>query len=160
MENNLFAKWDNSFDTAGLQEDIQKAAENNGGGDYPEVPHGTYEVSVEKMELKATKTKGEPMVSIWFKIVSSGEFKGSMIFCNQVITKGFQIHIVNELLRAMVAECADAPVIEFKTFAQYGELLMDVHEAIAEQFEFALDYSQTKKGYDTFKITDVFALED
>lgn len=159
MENNLFAKWDSNFDTKGLQEDIQKAAEN-GGGDYKEVPHGTYEVAVEKMELKATKTKGEPMVSIWFKIVSSGEYKGSMIFCNQVITQGFQIHIVNELLRSMIAECDDAPTIEFKTFAQYSELLMDVHEAIAEQFEFSLEYGKTKKGYDTFKITEVFALED
>lgn len=155
---NIFEQWDNNFDTEGLQKDINEAAEN-GGGTYKDVPHGKYEVAVEKMELKATKEKGNPMVSIWFKVVSEGDCEGSMIFMNQVITQGFQIHIVNELLRSMVAECTNAPAIEFKTFAQYSELLLDVHELIAESFEFALDYGVTKKGFDTFKITEVYTLE-
>ena len=44
------------------------------------------------------------MVSIWFKIVSDGDYKGSILFYNQVITQGFQIHNCNELLRKMVEE--------------------------------------------------------
>lgn len=159
MENNLFAKWESIFDSEAFQEELRKSAKRN-DGDYEKVPHGTYEVSVEKMELKATKTKGEPMVSIKFKIVSSGEFKGRPIYYNQVITRPFLIHKVNEFLRAMVAECTDAPIIDFKTLTQYDNLLMDVHEAIAEQFEFSLVYGVDLKGYDTFKITEVFALED
>lgn len=160
MENkNIFAQWDNAVDTEGLKKDIQEA-EQNGGGNFKEVPHGKYEVSVEKMELKATKEKNNPMVSIWFNIVSDGEYKGQKIFMNQVITQGFQIHIVNELLRSMIQDCTDAPVVEFKSYSQYAELLMDIHEMVAESFEYALDYGQTKKGFDTFNITEVFALED
>lgn len=160
MENkNIFAQWDNSVDMEGLQKDIQEAKEN-GGGNFKEVPHGKYEVAIEKMELKATKTKGDPMVSVWMKIVGDGEFKGSMIFMNQVITQGFQIHIVNEFLRSLIQDCDDAPVVEFKSYAQYNNLLMDIHELIADSFEYAVDYGQTKKGFDTFEITDVFALED
>ena len=69
MENkNIFAQWDNAVDMDGLQKDIQEAAEN-GGGNFKEVPHGQYEVSIEKMELKATKEKNNPMVSVWFNIV-------------------------------------------------------------------------------------------
>jgi hypothetical protein len=37
---------------------------------------------------------------------------------------------------------------------------MDIHEVIAESFEYAVDYGVTKKGFDTFEITEVFALED
>lgn len=160
MENkNIFAQWDNSVDMEGLQKDIQEAAEN-GGGNYKEVPHGSYEVAIEKMELKATKEKKDPMVSIWLKIVSDGDFKGSMIFMNQVIKQGFQIHIVNEFLRSLLKECANVPVVEFKSYAQYANLLMDIHELIAESFEYGLKYGQTKKGFDTFEITEVYALED
>ena len=159
MENkNIFAQWDNAVDMDGLKKDIQEAAEN-GGGNFKEVPHGKYEVSVEKMELKATKEKKDPMVSIWMKICD-GEFKGSLIFMNQVITQGFQIHIVNEFLRGLLEECPDAPTVEFKSYAQYAELLMDIHEMIAESFEYGVDYGVTKKGFDTFQITDIFALED
>ena len=158
MENkNIFAQWDNAVDVEGLQKDIQEAKEN--GGNFKEVPHGKYEVSIEKMELKASKTNNNPMVSVWMKICN-GDFKGSLIFMNQVITQGFQIHIVNEFLRSLVADCADAPVVEFKSYSQYANLLMDIHELIADSFEYGLNYGQTKKGFDTFEITDIFALED
>ena len=157
---NIFDQWDKEINTEALQKDVKEAAENTGGGNYKEVPHGKYEVSVEKMELVATKEKQKPMVSIWFNIVSDGEFKGNKIFMNQVITEGFQIHIVNELVRAMVSECTNAPVIEFKTYNQYKNLLMDVHELISDQFEYALKYGKSKKGFDTFEITEVYPLED
>ena len=158
MENkNIFAQWDNAVDMEGLQKDIQDAAQNS-GGNYKEVPHGKYEVAIEKMELKATK-KGDPMVSIWMKIVSEGEYNGSLIFMNQVITQGFQIHIVNEFLRSITKNCA-VPTIEFKSYSQYANLLMDIHELIAESFEYAVDYGQTKKGFDTFEITEIYTLEN
>lgn len=158
MANNIFEQWDKAVDMDGLQKDIQEAKEN-GGGNYKEVPHGQYEVSIEKMELKATKKNNDPMVSIWMKICD-GEYKGSLIFMNQVITQGFQIHIVNEFLRSLIQDCADAPDVEFKSYSQYANLLMDIHELIAESFEYAVDYGVTKKGFDTFEITDVYALED
>lgn len=160
MENkNIFAQWDNAVDVEGLQKDIHDA-EQNGGGNYKEVPHGKYEVSIEKMELKATKEKNNPMVSVWMKIVSDGEFKGSLLFMNQVITQGFQIHIVNEFLRSLIQDCADAPVVEFKSYAQYANLLMDIHEMVADSFEYGIDYGQTKKGFDTFEVLEVYPLED
>lgn len=157
-EKDMFSKWDESIDTEGLAADVKEAAEN-GTGSYKEVPHGDYEVEVQKLELVSSK-KGDPMVSIWFKVVSDGEYKGSLIFFNQVITQGFQIHIVDELLRAMTSECENAPEIEFVNYKQYSELLMDVHEAINENFEFALAYKKGKKDFSKYEITDVFALED
>lgn len=159
MAENMFDKWDKSIDTEGLAKDVEEAAKNGANRTFKEVPVGTYEVAVQQMELKAS-SKGDPMVSIWFKIVSDGEYKGSMLFMNQVITQGFQVHIVNELLRALTEECSeDVPTIEFKTYKQYANLILDVHEAINDKFEYGLKYGKTKKGFNTFEITDVFVLE-
>lgn len=152
MANNIWDEFDRAIDTKGLQEDIKEAAEN-GGGNFKEVPVGKYEVAVEKMELVKSKSKGEPMVTIWFKVVGKDDpYKGSLIFMNQVITQGFQIHIVNELLRAMDT----GKDIHFDTYRQYGNLLMDIHEAIDKKVEFALDYSENSKGYKVFEIEEVF----
>lgn len=149
---NIWEKFDEAIDTEGLVSDVKEAAEN-GTGSFKEVPHGEYEVEVNKMELVSSK-KGDPMVSIWFKVVS-GEFKGSLIFFNQVITQGFQIHIVNELLRSMDSGLD----IEFKTYKQYGNLIMDIMEEIDGNLEFALKYSKGKKDFSTYEITDVFEVE-
>ena len=151
-KNNIWDKFDKTVDTEGLAQDVKEAAEN-GVGNYKEVPHGTYEVSVEKMELVESK-KGDPMVTIWFKIVSDGEYKGSLIFFNKVVTQGFQIHIVDELLRSMDTDVN----VEFVTYNQYGTMLMDVFEAVNGNLEFALDYGEGKKGFNTYKITEVFDL--
>lgn len=159
MAQDMFSKWDKEIDTEGLQKDVADAAANGGTGNYKEVPHGNYEVAVQQMELKASK-KGDPMVSIWFKIVE-GEYKGSLVFYNQVVTQGFQIHMVNEMLRKMCEEMSDAPVIEFKTYKQYSELLMDIYEAIADNFEYGLKYTANSKNKDfsNYEITEVFVLE-
>jgi len=148
---NVWDKFDKAIDTEGLQKDVQEASQNN--TDFKEVPHGKYEVKIEKLELVESK-KGDPMVSCWMKILT-GEFKNSLIFMNQVITKGFQIHIANEFLRSLDSGFD----IEFTTYKQYGQLLMDVHEATDEQLEYALDYAEGKKGFSTYTITDVFEAE-
>lgn len=148
-----FSKFDKQVDLEGLKKDLNEAAENGGTGEYKEVPVGKYEVSVNKMELVESK-KGDPMVSIWFKILT-GEYKNSYLFFNQVITKGFQIHIVNELLRSMETEMD----IEFESYSQYAQLLMDVHECIDGQLEFAIDYGE-KNNFKTFKIEEVFEVEE
>ena len=144
----MFEKWNSNVDLAGLQKDVKDAQDNN--KEFEKVPHGEYEVKVDKMELKASK-KGDPMVSIWFTILE-GKYKKSKLFLNQVITQGFQIHIVNELLRSMGTDL----VIEFVDYKQYAELLLDVaEECDTNNLEFALKY-EDNKGYDKFTITEVF----
>lgn len=145
-----FSKFNKAVDLAALKKDVQEAEENGGNGDYREVPIGDYEVKIEKMELTASK-KGDPMLSVWFKILS-GEYEGSMVFMNQVVTKGFQIHICNTFLRSLDTGLD----IVFDDFEQYANLIMDVHEKVdAEKLEFALEYGE-KNGFNTFKITEVF----
>lgn len=150
MTNNLFAEFDKMYDVAGLQADIKEAAENN--GERVDVPHGAYEVSINKMELKKSNA-GNPMVSVWFKVLA-GNHKSQLIFMNQVITQGFQIHLANEFLRSLETGLT----IEFETYSQYGALLQDVFKA-TKKLEYGLEYTENNKGYSVFKITDVFEAE-
>lgn len=148
MSKELWDEFDEKIDTEGLAKDAKDAAEN--GGDFKEVPLGTYEVEVNKMELKKS-SKGDPMLSIWFKIIT-GEYKGSLIFYNQVMSQGFGIHNANEMLRNL-----DSGVeIEFVNFKKYHEMLLDIVEAVTDTLEYALEYGKNNKGYNTYKIVDVF----
>lgn len=152
---NIWDEFDKAIDTEGLAKDVEDAAENGG---RREVPHDTYEIAIQKLELAKSK-KGDPMVTCWMKIVE-GEYKGSLIFMNQVVTQGFQIHIVNEFVRALVAEMENPIDVQFKTYNQYGNMLMDVMEAIDNNFEYQLDYRENSKGYNEFEIKEVYILED
>ena len=149
--NNIWDEFDKTLDVEGMQKDIKDAQENN--FEYKEVPVGQYEVELNKLELAKSKN-GDPMVKAWFKILA-GDYKGQMIFMNQVITLGFQIHNVNELLRSF-----DTGIeIEFVKYAQYAELLTKVKEAVDKQkLEYGIEYGE-RKGFKTYKITDVFESE-
>ena len=152
---NIWDEFDKAIDTEGLAKDTEEAAENGG---RREVSHDTYEISIQKLELVKSKSKGDPMVTCWMKILE-GEYKGNLIFMNQVITQGFQVHIVNEFLRSLCAEMENPPEIRFKTFAQYGGLLMDIAEAIDNNFEYSVRYYENK-SYNAFEIVAVYPLED
>ena len=149
---NIWEKFDKAIDVEGLQKDVQEAAEN--GANFREVPHGEYEVKIEKLELVESKA-GDPMVTVWFKVLA-GDYKGSMIFMNQVITKGFQIHIMNEFLRSLDSGYD----VEFRSYSQYGQLLMDIHEAIDGELEYLLKYSEGKKDFSNYEIVDVYDVEE
>lgn len=151
----VFSKWDEAVDVEGLKKDVEQAAEG-GTGEFKEVPFpGTYEVAVNKMELKAS-SKGDPMVSVWFKIVS-GEYEKSLIFYNQVITQGFQIHKNNEFLRGLTS----SNNVEFVNYSQYNDLLLDIFEEVSDKFEYALKVTPNKKNssFNDFEITEVFELQ-
>lgn len=148
MSKNIFEEFDKAIDTEGLQKDIKDSEKN--GANYREVPKGDYEVSIDKLEIKASQ-KGDPMFTCWFKVLA-GDYKNCLIFMNQVITQGFQIHIVNEFLRSL-----DTGInVEFTTYSKYAELLEEIKKEISEQkLEYGLEYGE-RKGFSTFKITDVF----
>lgn len=149
MSKNIWEEFDEKIDVEGLAKDAKEAAEN-GGGNFKEVPLGTYEVEVNKIELTKSK-KGDPMLTIWFKIIT-GEYKGSLIFYNQVMSQGFGIHNANEMLRSL-----DSGVeVEFVSFKKYHGMLLDIVESVTDNLEYALKYGENNKGYNTYEITEVF----
>ncbi|EAF2286805.1 DUF669 domain-containing protein [Listeria monocytogenes] len=151
-----WGKMDASFDFTGIDEKVKEAS--GGGGDFPEIPDDTYEVEVEKLELTTSK-KGDPMLSIWFKILE-GEFKGSRLFYNKVMQPqndrafGFQVHQNNIMLRDLSDWEEDE--VEFENLKQYDQLILDIAESIDEDnLEYLLEKGTNKGGYDTFKIVEI-----
>lgn len=149
-EKNIWDQFDNAIDTKALADEVKNSANSPS---YREVPEGTYEVAVEKLELISSKN-GKPMGTIWFKVLT-GEYKGSRIFYNQVLEQAFQVHMFNEFVRSL-----DSGVnVEFTSYRQYGEMLMNVAEAIDKKLEYGLVYGKNNKGYPTFEIEEVFEVE-
>ncbi|AFQ28149.1 DUF669 domain-containing protein [Bacillus thuringiensis] len=156
-----WSKFDKKVDLEALAADVQEVEENGGGGDFEKVPDGQYEVAVEKMELTESK-KGDPMLMIWFNIVD-GEFEGQKIFYYKVMQPqndkawGYQVHQNNEMLRKLW-DCKEEDV-KFTSFGEYADLILDIHEDIDGKFEYLLEKETDKKGYDQFKIVEVFEVE-
>ena len=147
----IFDKWNKNIDTKGLKKDIEEAEANGGNGEYREVPVGTYEVKIDKMELKES-SKGDPMFFAQFRILN-GEFENSCLFMNQVITQGFQIGQVNKFLRSL--EAVDE--VEFKDYGQYNDLIMDAMEAIDEAgLEYLVEFKKSKKDFPVYTIKEVY----
>lgn len=144
---NNYDNWDNEFDSEALKKDLESV--NSNDGERKEVPHGTYEVKITKLELTKSK-KGQPMVTCWFKIVA-GRFSNQLIFMNQVISTGFGLHNANQFLKSISKQD-----IAFDSFKQYGMLLADIKEEIDGKHEYQLNYSQNDKGFNVYKIENVF----
>lgn len=141
---NIWEKFDKEID-----KDIQKKIEEAENSEYVEVPLGDYEVKVDNMELKISKS-GNPMVSIWFRIIA-GDYNNNLLFMNQVINQPFQIGLANKILRAL----APNKQVEFQSYTQYANLILDVFEEIDGKYEYALKYGE-KKGFSTFEVLDIF----
>jgi hypothetical protein len=145
-----YAKFNELFDVEGLKKDLEK----NANGGFEKTPFGEYVVKLVKMELKES-SKGDPLFVVWFEILE-GDMKGKMIFMNQSITKAFQLHICNEMLRSLDSGLE----VVFDDFEQYGNLIEQIKFKVDEyQLEYLLDYAE-KKGYDTFKIKEVFEADN
>jgi hypothetical protein len=144
----VFAKFDKAFDIKALKEDVAAAAEGN--QERREVPEGTYEVKVEKMGLKVSKSE-KPMTSIWFRVLT-GDYKNSIIFYNQVLSSGFGVHNSNLFLSSLL----DGEEVKFDGFEKYDKLITGIFNKIDGKFEYALEYGKNDKGYNTYKITEVF----
>ncbi len=149
----IFEKFNSMIDVEGLKKDVETAASSD--GDFVEVPHGDYEVKVTKIELGETgeksKTPGMPMAKVWFDILA-GDFKGQKIFMNQMLTSGFGIHKMNELLNSLETGIA----VQFENFQQYADLFKQIFEAVDGKAEFQLSYGQNNKGYNTYTIVQRF----
>lgn len=140
-------EFDKNVDIANLEKDVEEASTREFSGE--DVSSGKYEVKITKLELTQSK-KGDPMLSVWFEIIN-GSNKGRLIFMNQVVLQGFQIHTANEFLRSLGTD----ETVEFKGYGKYNILILNIYEKIVNN-EYELDYGENKKGYKTFKIVQMY----
>ena len=140
-----------------LKKEIAEAEKRSKEAQDP-VPHDTYDVKIEKMEV--TKTKKEPprpMLSVQFKVLS-GKHKNRLIFMNQMLNSGYGVVIANGFLRSLDSDIENKD-IRYDDIVQYNDLVLDIMENIDGNLEYELEYTE-KKGYDNFKIKEVYEVGD
>lgn len=157
----IFDKFSNQINADDLKASQKEIQDNsNGGGNYEEVPVGKYEVKVDKLECKMSKS-GNPMVSIWFKILK-GKYEKSLIFYNGVFREDWMRHRVAKILSDILDDgdrTAEINLILKSNNVQVvNDLCLDIHEAVDGRLEYLLDYGQSK-GYNTYTIKEVFDAE-
>lgn len=151
-----FEAFDKKVDVEGLKKDVAEAEKNGGNGDYPKIPKGKYEVKFENIEMKATKKDGRPMLSVQARILE-GEFKKKCVFMNRVLfgTKNDGNMIASA--KGWLKKLGTNIDIEFENYSQFAELIMDVAEAVEDNFEYLIEYDP--EGFNQITIKDVFEVE-
>lgn len=145
----------NADDLKASQKEIQDNA--NGGGQREEVPVGNYEVKVDKLECKMSKSNNL-MVSIWFRILK-GKFEKSVIFYNGVFKEDWMRHRVAKILSDLLDDGDRTAeinlILKSNNMQVINDFCMDIHEAIDGRLEYLLDYGLSK-GYNTYTIKEVY----
>ena len=145
----------NSEELAASQKEIQANSTNT---DRPEIPAGKYEVKVDNIEAK-TSSKGNPMVSIQFRILA-GKYEKSCIFYNGVFHEDWMRHRVAKMLSDLIADGDNTAMVNLilkGSLSEVNNFCMDVAEDISsKRLEYLLDYGVDKKGYQTYKIAEVY----
>ena len=147
---NIFDKFNQAYGGQELAKEVDEIAKNGGSGEN--VPYGRYEVRIEKLELISSKSK-KPMLTVWFKVIA-GTQKERIIFMNQLLDAAFKIHIANEFLRSL-----DTTVeVKFDgDFNHYAEMIKNVYSDLTvDGLEYQLNYFENKKGFEQYKIEEVF----
>ena len=124
-----FEKWNADF---GGEEAVKALhdAEQNGGGDFTELPDGEYLCKLEKLELGESK-KGQPMIKGMFRI-TEGEHKKQCLFYNQVFCRNaagnaYSIKKGLDFLRSL--QIFDDAEVDFDgNYAKFNDLLLDMAE--------------------------------
>ena len=152
-----FDKIDRTVDWKGVNRDVEEA-KKNGGGDFPTIPAGKYEVKVETLEIKGTKADpNRPMLAVSFKILS-GEYKNQRIFMNRVLygTKNDKNMIASAM--GFLDKLDSGVPVSFTSYKQFAQLVLDIAEAIDGKLEYAVDYDDTR--FNSVSIDEVFEVED
>ena len=160
-----FSKFDEQVNMDELSKQIAEAKENGGTGDYDEAPAGTYEGTIEKMEVGSTKD-GRPMFKVQFRIsvgldgkteeyVAGFKKKKPCLFMNRVLygTKndGNMIQSVIGWLDKLESE---TPVV-FESYSQFNDLVLDLAEE-CEGLGLEIEYDPDK--FNSISIKDVWDL--
>lgn len=125
-----FSAFDKQVDVEQLKNDAAEIKKN--GGNFPELPAGTYVVKLDKLELGSTKDN-RPMMRGQFSIVE-GQYKKQKMFVNRVVygTKNDANMIANVLgFLESLAPSEDIGPFVFSGYANLAELIMDVAEDVA-----------------------------
>ena len=164
-----FSKFDQQINKDEMAKQLAEAKEN-GAGESLETPAGRYAAKIEKMELGATKD-GRPMFKVMLRVIGAGEgakddvveylshFKNKKpcLFMNRVIygTKN-DANMIQSVI-GWLEKLEPSVTLEFKTYSQFADLILEVFEEVADAVELEVDYDSN--AFNSISIEEVFDAE-
>lgn len=152
------ADWSNfaNIDLAAINSEVQEL-ENGRGNAFEELPDGKYEVSLDSLELKASKA-GDPMVAATFRVLA-GDYTNRLIFMNQLLLHGnqnnsFRVHTCNVFLRAL--DTRYTPNVNFSQGVAAYERLVSAVASEAVNNEYLLELRTNKNGFRSYTVLEHF----
>lgn len=147
-----------NIDVAGINKSVTELENNS--SNFEELPDGKYEVALNNIELKESKS-GHPMLAASFE-VCAGEYTGRYIFMNQLVIYGdhndsFRVHTCNMLLRSLNSPYSNN--VSFAGGLPAYEQLVNAINAACQDEEYLLSLGTNKGGYRTYKILEHFVGE-
>ena len=140
-----YSKFDQMIDTEAYNKEFSEIEKNGGKREYAEVPEGTYEAKIMRLELSEDKN-GKPMAKIAF-VILNGQYKGQWMFGNFNLIYPLATHNLNELLKQMNT---DVDITWDGSFVHYGEMLADVLEEVGNKIGFVVTLTKTQKDGKVF----------
>ena len=152
-----------------MEGQMAAAADQNGSGDYPEVPTGKYHVQLSKMEVgecsQNAKTPGAPLLKVDFKILPSekfgNNFKNSHLFMNKVLytDRNDDKWNMGKLMKNVIgwldtlAPSEDVDDIQFEDYDQFADLVLDIAEDVSS-LEYDITYDPD--AFNSIQIDEVY----
>ena len=162
-----FSKFDATINEAELAKQLEEAKNNPNQGDGLETPAGNYVAKIEKMEVAATKD-GRPMFKVQLRVIEAGEeaddevkeylshFKNKKpcLFMNRVIygTKN-DANMIQSVI-GWLEKLEPSVDVEFKTYSQFSDLVLDIFEEVADAVELEVAYNPD--AFNSISISEVF----
>lgn len=138
-------------------EDIKKLFESNESTEkktYSDLPAGSYEVAIDKLEFQKENQWGNASLNVTFKILV-GDYEGRLMFYTQNFNTGYGVRLTKDFLNSLKSS---VPVV-FEDYDQFTKLVEDIKADITPKHEYLVELSyQVSKGksYKNYKITKVY----
>jgi hypothetical protein len=154
-----FSKFDNQIDKEALKKEYENTSEVN----YDPVPRGDYIVSIDKMDVRETKSGDKLMFTMQCRIVQDlqdGHQENRVIFFNRVILGNKKtekwgdsqaIRSVNTILRKF--ESGIEPEFH-QDYTDYGNLVEEIFDEVAGAIELEVKYDP--KEFNSISIVEVY----
>lgn len=153
-----FSVFDDAIDADQFQKDLE-AAKASATDDYPEVPAGKYNVKIDLMEIKATKTDKVPMFSARCRILD-GEYKNQCVFFNRKIYGNKESDKWNDAKAVQTVitwldKLQTETIPEFKSYKQFNDCVLDIFDE-CEQYNLTMQIDYDPDAFNTIKILEVY----
>ncbi|MBO7211072.1 MAG: hypothetical protein J6V44_08770 [Methanobrevibacter sp.] len=153
-----FSEFDAKINNEQFKNDLKEAQENSGKAEFKEVPAGEFIVTVEKLELGATKAEKYPLFTCWCRIVE-GDFNNSLIFFNRKLYGNRETDKWNDAkaIQTVVTwldELGTETVPVFNSYSDFKNIVLDIFTEISED-KLKLKVKYDPDAFNSITILDV-----